>query len=178
MKLITSFFLAAFGRSRAKLPNPTAPSSRFPSRAFEGKIGKTYKDSTAAWPKLPAPPEGAPNVLLILLDDVGFGQTGTFGGPIPTPALDKLAANGLRYTRFHTTAICGPSRAALITGRNHHNCGSGFLAEWATGFPSYNNMIPKTTASVAATLACTLAFTSARAKPNKPANGKRPHSNG
>ena len=101
---------------------------------------------------MPAPPAGAPNVVVILLDDVGFGQTGTFGGPIPTPALDKLAANGLRYTRFHTTAICGPSRAALITGRNHHNAGSGFLAEWATGFPSYNNMIPKTTASVAATL--------------------------
>ena len=123
-----------------------------PEPAFEGKIGETYKDSEGAWPKLPAAPAGAPNVVVILLDDVGFGQTGTFGGPVPTPALDKLASNGLRYTRFHTTAICGPSRAALITGRNHHNAGSGFLTEWATGFPSYNNMIPKTTASVAATL--------------------------
>ena len=66
---------------------------------------------------------------LTILDDVGFGQTSTFGGPVPTPQLDKLAAQGLRYNNFHTTAICGPSRAALITGRNHHNAGSGFLAE-------------------------------------------------
>ncbi len=89
---------------------------------------------------------------MILLDDVGFGQVETFGGPVPTPELDKLASQGLRYNRFHTTAICGPSRAALITGRNHHNCGSGFLAEWATGFPSYNSMIPKTTATMGAVL--------------------------
>ncbi len=119
---------------------------------FEGVIGKTYKESKSAWPKLPTPPTGAPNVVVILLDDVGFGQTSTFGGPVPTPQLDKLAAQGLRYNNFHTTAICGPSRAALITGRNHHNAGSGFLAEWATGFPSYNNMIPKNTATIGATL--------------------------
>lgn len=119
---------------------------------FEGVIGPTYKESKEAWPKLPTPPDGAPNVVVILLDDVGFGQVSTFGGPVPTPHLDKLAAEGLRYTRFHTTAICGPSRAALITGRNHHNCGSGFLAEWATGFPSYNNMIPLTTATIGTTL--------------------------
>ena len=115
---------------------------------FKGRIGTTYQDSESAWPELPRPPEGAPNILLILLDDVGFGQASTFGGPVPTESLDKLAADGLRYTRFHTTAICGPSRAALITGRNHHNCGTGFLSEWATGFPSYNNMIPQTTASL------------------------------
>ncbi|WP_313333605.1 arylsulfatase [Sphingobium yanoikuyae] len=125
-------------RSRLPLPEP----------AFTGKIGKTYKESEGAWPELPSPPKGAPNVLLILLDDVGFGQASTFGGPVPTQALDKLAAEGLRYTRFHTTAICGPSRAALITGRNHHNCGTGFLSEWATGFPSYNNMIPQSTATI------------------------------
>lgn len=125
-------------RSRLPLPEPE----------FKGKIGKTYKESTSAWPELPKPPEGAPNVLLILLDDVGFGQASTFGGPVPTAALDKLAAEGLRYTRFHTTAICGPSRAALITGRNHHNCATGFLSEWATGFPSYNNMISQSTATV------------------------------
>jgi arylsulfatase A-like enzyme len=94
----------------------------------------------------------APNVVIILLDDVGFGQVSTFGGPVPTPELDKLAAEGLRYNRFHTTAICGPSRAALITGRNLHNCGTGFLSEWATGFPSYNNMIPKSTATIGAVL--------------------------
>ncbi|MBA4011741.1 MAG: arylsulfatase [Phenylobacterium sp.] len=119
---------------------------------FKGVIGKTYLDSKEDWPAVPKPPEGAPNVVVILLDDVGFGQVSTFGGPVPTPALDKLAARGLRYNRFHTTAICGPSRAALITGRNHHNCGVGFLSEWATGFPSYNNMIPKSTASVATVL--------------------------
>ena len=129
---------------RTKLPLADPP--------FTGKIGKTYQDSTAAWPQLPAPPAGAPNVVIILLDDVGFGQVSTFGGPVPTPNIDKIAAQGLRYTRFHTTAICGPSRAALITGRNHHNAGSGFLAEWATGFPSYDNMIPRSTATIGSIL--------------------------
>ncbi|WP_053977140.1 arylsulfatase [Mangrovimonas xylaniphaga] len=119
---------------------------------FHGEIGRTYKDSKMDWPELPTPPKGAPNVVIILLDDVGFGMSSTFGGSIPTPNLDKLADNGLRYNRFHTTAICGPSRAALITGRNHHNCGSGFLAEWATGYPSYTTMIPKSTATVAKVL--------------------------
>ena len=128
--------------------NPNRSSLPLPESKFEGVVGKTYEDSKPDWPKVPQAPEGAPNVILILLDDVGFGQVSTFGGPVPSPALDKLAARGLRYNRFHTTAICGPSRAALITGRNHHNCGVGFLAEWATGFPSYNNMIPRTTATV------------------------------
>ncbi|MBL8823788.1 MAG: arylsulfatase [Planctomycetia bacterium] len=118
------------------------------SPPFSGKVGNTYKDSIEAWPVLPSAPKGAPNVVVILLDDVGYGQISTFGGPVPTPALDKLAADGLKYTRFHTTAICGPSRAALITGRNHHNCATGFLAEWATGFDSYNNLIPRTTATM------------------------------
>ena len=127
-------------RDRSKLPLPELP--------FRGKIGKTYLESEMDWPRVPAPPEGAPNVVVILLDDVGFGQVSTFGGPVPTPALDKLAAGGLRYNRFHTTSICGPSRGAMLTGRNHHNCGSGFLVEWATGFPSYNCMIPKSTATI------------------------------
>ncbi|MFD4959045.1 arylsulfatase [Microbacterium sp. NPDC058389] len=126
------------------LPYPPAP--------FEGVIGKTYQESTAAWPRIPTAPEGAPNIVVILLDDVGFGQTSTFGGLIPTPHLDKLASEGLRYNRFHTTAVCGPSRAALLTGRNHHDAGNGFLMEWATGFPSYTTMIPKTTATVAEVL--------------------------
>ncbi|HUD30977.1 MAG TPA: sulfatase-like hydrolase/transferase, partial [Novosphingobium sp.] len=82
---------------RSRLPLPRPP--------FNGKIGKTYQESESAWPELPKPPEGAPNVVLILLDDVGFGQVSTFGGPVPTPVLDGLAADGLRYTRFHTTAI-------------------------------------------------------------------------
>lgn len=124
---------------RSKLPLPLSP--------FEGKIGKTYKDSESAWQKPPAAPVGAPNVVVILLDDVGFGQVSTFGGLIPTPNIDKLAARGLKYNRFHTTAICGPTRAALLTGRNHHEAGNGFLMEWATGFPSYSTMIPKSTAT-------------------------------
>src|ERR1700755_3402286 len=85
-----------------------------PESKFEGVVGKTYEDSKPDWPKGPTAPDGAPNVILILLDDVGFGQVSTFGGPVPTPALDKLASQGLRYNRFHTTAICGPSRAALL----------------------------------------------------------------
>ena len=129
---------------RSELPLTLSP--------FEGDIEKTYQDSMADWQSPAAPPEGAPNVLIVLLDDVGFGQTSTFGGLIDTPALDQLAAEGLEYTRFHTTAICGPSRAALLTGRNHHVAGSGFLMEWATGFPSYSTMIPKDTATLAATL--------------------------
>lgn len=131
----------ATGRvDRARLPMPDPP--------FRGVIGRTFEDSESDWPDPPKVPDGAPNVVLIVLDDVGFGQVSTFGGPVPTPALDRLASEGLRYNRFHTTAICGPSRAALLTGRNHHNCGSGFLAEWATGFPSYSTLIPKSTATV------------------------------
>ncbi|WP_146572189.1 arylsulfatase [Botrimarina hoheduenensis] len=119
---------------------------------FEGKIGETYKESESDWQGSVAAPEGAPNVVVILLDDVGFGQTSTFGGLIPTPNLEKLASRGLKYNRFHTTAICGPSRAALLTGRNHHQCGNGFLMEWATGFPNYSTMLPKSTATIAEVL--------------------------
>lgn len=83
-------------------------------------IGKTYKESTAAWPKIPTAAPDAPNIVVIVPDDVGFGQTSTFGGLIPTPKLDQLASEGLRYNRFHTTAVCGPSRAARLTGRNRY----------------------------------------------------------
>ena len=140
---MTIFVSSGFAQDwpdRTKLPIPLPP--------FDGKIDKTYKDSEAAWQNPVAAPEGAPNVLVILLDDVGFGQTSTFGGLIPTPNLDKLASEGLRYNRFHTTAICGPSRAALLTGRNHHDTGNGFLMEWATGFPNYSTMLPKSTATI------------------------------
>jgi arylsulfatase A-like enzyme len=94
------------------------------------------------------PPKGAPNVLLILTDDVGFGAPSTFGGVIPTPTLDQIAANGLRYTNFHTTSLCSPTRAALITGRNHHSEGFGVISEQATGFPGYNSVLPKNTATI------------------------------
>jgi arylsulfatase len=135
---------SSHARSEDQIPRPTPD--------FKGVIGKTYQDSKASWPEIPTAQEGAPNVVVILLDDVGFGQPSTFGGLIPTPNLDKLADRGLRYNRFHTTAICGPSRAALLTGRNHHDTGNGFLMEWATGFPNYSTMIPPETATVAEVL--------------------------
>ncbi len=114
---------------------------------FNGKIAKSYADSKEDWPERVKAPAGAPNVLIILLDDVGFGQLGANGGLIATPNLDKLAANGLNYTNFHTTALCSPSRAALMAGRNHHSIGLGSHALTAMGFPGYNGMIPETAAS-------------------------------
>src|SRR5262245_47590835 len=92
-----------------------------PEPRFHGTIGSTYTDSEADIIPLPTAPAGAPNVLLVLLDDVGFGQTSTFGGPANTPTLQRLADEGLRYNRFHTTALCSPTRAALLSGRNHHS---------------------------------------------------------
>ncbi len=101
--------------------------------------------STPWWQPRVVPPAGAPNILLVITDDVGFGAPSTFGGVIPTPALDRIAAEGLRYTNFHTTALCSPTRAALITGRNHHSVGFGVISEYATGFPGYNSVIAKDT---------------------------------
>lgn len=119
-----------------------------PLSKFKGKIEKTYKDTTYDWQHNAEAPAGAPNVIVVLLDDVGFGQTSTFGGLVPTPNIDKLAGEGLKYNEFHTTAISGPSRAALLTGRNHHDTGNGFLMEWATGLPNYSTMIPRETATI------------------------------
>jgi Arylsulfatase A and related enzymes len=87
------------------------------------------------------PPKGAPNILLIMTDDQGYGISGTFGGVIPTPTMDRIAKMGLRYTEFHSTALCSPSRAAIITGRNHHSVGFGVIAEQATGYPGYDAII-------------------------------------
>ena len=98
------------------------------------------------------PPKGAPNVLLIMTDDVGFGAVGTFGGVVPTPALDRIAKAGLRYTNFHSTSLCSPSRAALITGRNHHVAGFGVVGEIATGFPGYDSIIRKENGTIGAIL--------------------------
>lgn len=119
-----------------------------PDPAFKGKIGETYKDSTPSYPLPVKAPQGSPNVLVILLDDVGFGMCSTFGGPVPTPHMDQLASNGLKYTRFHTTALCSPTRAALLAGRNHHSCGTGVIIEMGTGYPGYTGIIPKSTALV------------------------------
>jgi len=119
-----------------------------PAPKFNGKIGLTYKDSTPGKMTLRTAPAGAPNVLLILIDDAGFGQAGTFGGAIPTPNLDKLAARGLRYNCYHTTALCSPTRAAILTGRNHHAVGTGVITELATEFPGYTGIIPKSAAMI------------------------------
>ena len=119
-----------------------------PPQKFGGKIERNAAQSTPYWPARIEPPKGAPNVLLIITDDVGFGAPGTFGGVIPTPALDRVAQNGLRYTNFHSTALSSPTRAALITGRNHHSVGFGVISEQATGYPGYNSIIEKDKATI------------------------------
>lgn len=109
-----------------------------PQPTFGGVITKNAGDSTPWWPPRVVAPPGAPNVFLVLLDDAGFAATSTFGGPIPTPVLDDLGSQGLRYTNFHVTAMCSPTRAALLTGRNHHSVGNGIVSDLATGFPGYD----------------------------------------
>ncbi len=126
------------------LPRPEPP--------FRGHIGRTAKDSTKDFPAEVQAPTGAPNVLLILTDDVGFGASSTFGGPIPTPTMDRLAKNGLRYTQFHTCALCSPTRAALLSGRNHHSNATGVIMEMGTGFPGYNSLMPKSCGTFAEVL--------------------------
>jgi arylsulfatase len=124
-----------------------------PEEGFkDAKIGRTYKDSKPGAMALTKAPAGAPNVLIILIDDSGFGQWGTFGGQVPTPNLDRLAKMGLRYTRFHTTALCSPTRAALLTGRNHHSAGTGVITEIGDAYPGYSGQIPKSTAMFAEVL--------------------------
>ena len=112
-----------------------------PPPAFGGEINLNAKDSKPWWPPNIVPPKGAPNILLIMTDDQGYGISGTFGGVIPTPTMDRIAKMGLRYTQFHSTALCSPSRAAIITGRNHHAVGFGVIAEQATGYPGYDAII-------------------------------------
>jgi arylsulfatase len=119
-----------------------------PPQPFQGEINLNAAQSKPAWPARVVPPKGAPNILLIMADDVGFGAPSTFGGVIPTPTLDRIAANGLRYINFHSTAMCSPTRAAIITGRNHHSAGYGVIGEMATGFPGYNSIISKDTATI------------------------------
>jgi arylsulfatase len=120
---------------------------------FQGKIAKSYEDSVEWWPEDPTPPEGAPNIIIFLLDDVGFAQVGSFGALIETPNIDRLASNGLRYNNFHTTALCSPSRASLMAGRNPHSIGLGSHALTAMGFPGYNAIMPASAKSVANYLA-------------------------
>ncbi len=119
------------------------------SAEFKGKIGRTYEESEEWWAKRTRPPEGAPNVIIFLLDDTGFAQIGSFGGLVETPNIDKLADGGLRYNNFHTTALCSPSRASLMAGRNPHAIGLGSHALTAMGFPGYNAIVPPSAKSVA-----------------------------
>src|SRR5258707_706233 len=119
-----------------------------PPKNFGGTINLNAKDSKPYWPPRVVPAKGAPNVLLIMTDDQGYGVSGTFGGVIPSPAMDRVAKAGLRYTQFHSTALCSPTRAALITGRNHHSCGFGVITEQSTGFPGYDSIIGPDNATV------------------------------
>lgn len=116
---------------------------------FRGKIGKTYSESQEWWPERPHAPKGAPNVIIFLIDDAGYGTSSAFGGLMQTPMLDSLANNGVRFTNFHTTAICGPTRAALLTGRNHHSVHMGYFNYSALGFPGYDARMPPDKATIA-----------------------------
>jgi len=125
----------------------------FPAPPMGGKVGPTMQESVHKWREAPSHlPEDAPNILIVMLDDAGFGQASTFGGEIETPTLSRLANEGISYNRFHTTAMCSPTRAALMTGRNHHRVGAGQIAEFANDWDGYTGVIPKSSATVAEVL--------------------------
>jgi arylsulfatase len=128
----------------------TIPGNQLPApdQTFGGVVKETAEGSKPWWPPRVVPPKGAPNVLLIMTDDQGYGVTSSFGGVIPTPAMDRIAKAGLRYTQFHSTALCSPTRAALISGRNHHSMGFGVISEMATGYPGYDSVITKDKATI------------------------------
>jgi arylsulfatase A-like enzyme len=118
------------------------------SDGFGGLIGRTYRESTPWWPP-PRPQQGAPSIVVIVLDDVGFADLGCYGGDVDTPHMDRLAAGGLRYTNFHVTSMCSPTRACLLTGRNAHAVGMGIIAEWSSGFPGYKGRVSRQAATLA-----------------------------
>ncbi|HEX2489880.1 MAG TPA: sulfatase-like hydrolase/transferase, partial [Blastocatellia bacterium] len=122
-----------------------------PDRDYIGLTTYDAKDPDTTFPPIEPlrPPKGSPNVLIILLDDVGFAASSAFGGPISTPTAERLAQNGLRYNRFHTTALCSPTRQAMLTGRNHHSVNMGGICEIATSAPGYNSILPKSKAPLA-----------------------------
>lgn len=150
LKLATAAFALTIAtapllaQDRSVLPAPRAP--------FNGQIAENVMDAKPGTDRTLRAPAGAPNVLLFLSDDVGFAMSSTFGGPVPTPNFDRLAQAGQRYNRFHTTGICSPTRAALLTGRNHHNAGVGWLSDINTEYPGYNGRIQPDTATIAQTL--------------------------
>lgn len=133
-------------RDRSVLPIPDQP--------YAGLVTYDAKDPDTSFPPIEPlrPPEGVPNVLIVLIDDVGFAASSAFGGPVNTPTGERLAANGLKYNRFHTTALCSPTRQAILTGRNHHAVGMGGITEIATSAPGYNSIRPNTCAPLAETL--------------------------
>ena len=159
--LLVAIMSVGFAAAQVVTGTPGSPSAtttidgRYlppPPPPFQGEINLNVDQSKPAWPARVVPPKGAPNILLIMTDDVGFGAPSTFGGIIPTPTMDRIAKNGLRYTNFHTTSLCSPTRAALLTGRNHHSVGFGVISEIATGFPGYNSIMGPENATVAKTL--------------------------
>ncbi|WP_229679063.1 arylsulfatase [Silvimonas amylolytica] len=142
---------ALLGSAGAYAQDASPPGTVLPDRRpapFKGTIGMSFADSKPDFPHNRKAPAGAPNVLLILLDDVGFGAASTFGGPIPTPTIDSIAKTGLRYTQWNTTSLCSPTRSALLTGHNHHEEGFGVVAEMSTGFPGYDAILPDTSVTI------------------------------
>ena len=142
------FLPTAFGKEQAASDTPDRTVLPPPDPEFKGKTARAQEDSMPDFPEALRAPRVAPNVLLVMGDDVGFGQPSTFGGPVHTPTLERLARQGLRYNHFHTNAVCAASRAALLTGRNAHSVGMGFIPETASGYPGYNAIIPKSAATV------------------------------
>ena len=146
--------LPSLGQGAAPLGSPDATTTvdgRYlppPPQRFTGQIELNAAQSKPGWPARVVPPKGAPNIVLIMTDDVGFSAPSTFGGVIPTPTLDRIAASGLRYTNFHSTSLCSPTRAALITGRNHHSVGFGVVSEAASGYPGYDSIIGPDNATI------------------------------
>src|SRR4029453_16509671 len=158
--MLAAAVMAVAPSARAQVQTPGTPGSPGATTTIDGKqlpppdpkfggvITDTATDSKSWWPPTVVPPKGAPNILLIMTDDQGYGVYSTFGGVIPTPAMDRIAKAGLRYTQFHSTALCSPTRAALITGRNHHSAGFGVIAEESTGYPGYDSVIEKNSATI------------------------------
>jgi len=135
------------GEGRVNAPSEHEGGARM-SRRITSRVATSHPEFVG----YPRPPEAAPNVVLVVLDDVGFAQLGCYGGAIDTPNIDKLAATGLRYNRFHVTSVCSSTRACLLTGRNHHAVGMGLTQESVLGFPGYTGRIPKSAATLARTL--------------------------
>src|SRR5262245_1146813 len=157
MKTKSSTLMLAIVASTALSAEPGATGTPSvlprPDFHFPGTIGRTYADSDPArFPQPVQAPKGAPNIVLILIDDVGFGQFSTFGGGVPSSTMDRLAAEGLRFNRFHTTALCSPTRAALLTGRNHHSVSTGVIQEAATGYDGYTCVLPRNAGTIAEVL--------------------------